>query len=73
MMYWAAQPRVRGALTVIALVVGSVLGAGVLIAGRDPGPRGAVYDAADGVELVAYPVQRGIPIRPRWPSRRTAR
>jgi aldose sugar dehydrogenase len=61
MMAWAAQPRVRGALTVIALVVGSVLGAGVLIAGGILVREGAVYDAADGVELVAYPVQRGLP------------
>ena len=59
-MTWAAQPGVRQALTVIALVVGSALGAGVLVAGGILVREGAVFDVADGTDLVAYPVQSGL-------------
>jgi glucose/arabinose dehydrogenase len=59
-MTWAAQPGVRRALTVIALVVGSALGAGVLLAGGILVREGAVYDVAGGTDLVAYPVQGGL-------------
>jgi aldose sugar dehydrogenase len=59
-MTWAAQPGVRRALTILALVVGSALGAGVLVAGGILVREGAVYDAAGGADLVAYPVQGGL-------------
>jgi glucose/arabinose dehydrogenase len=60
MIEWAARPGVRQVLTALALVVGSVIGAGVLIAGGILVREGAVYDTADGTDLVAYPVQDGL-------------
>ena len=57
MTEWAARPGVRRALTVLALVIGSVLGAGVLVAGGILVREGAVHDVVDGTGLVAYPVQ----------------
>jgi glucose/arabinose dehydrogenase len=60
MTAWVTRPGVRQALTVLALVVGSVLGAGILIAGGILVREGAVYDTAGGMDIVAYPVQDGL-------------